>query len=299
MTRRQKGRLLLSTSTPTHTPSPHRGAGGPDVAGELRRLMPRDRWLLDLLAEHKVLTTGQVAALAFGNVHTARNRLVLLAQRGVLTRFRDGVRPGSQQWRWTLGPLGAAWAAARDGQPEPTPATIRRQANRLAASPVLAHLLAVNGFFTDLAASARDTPSARLSDWWSEHRCHSVTGDLVRPDGHGTWTEHGHACSFWLEYDRATEPPGRVAAKLDRYAALARATSTSHTVLFVLATPAREATLLARIGAHPAVTSGALTIATTGQPDQHPAGPIWALPGTPGRLRLAHIPASPSQRHAA
>src|SRR6185436_8458918 len=81
--------------------------GGADVASELRRLMPRDRWLLDLLHEHEVFTTEQVAALAFDHVHTARNRLMLLHQRGILARFRDAVRPGSQSWRWTLDLVGA------------------------------------------------------------------------------------------------------------------------------------------------------------------------------------------------
>jgi hypothetical protein len=46
----------------------------PDVFGELRRLMPRDRWLVDLLHDHQVFTTEQVTALCFDNVHTARNR---------------------------------------------------------------------------------------------------------------------------------------------------------------------------------------------------------------------------------
>jgi hypothetical protein len=263
------------------------------VAGELRRLMPRDRWLLDLLHEHLVLTTGQIAALAFDHVHTARNRLTALQQRGVLARFRDGVRPGSQQWRWALGFVGAAYIAARDGQPEPTPGVVRQKINRLAASPRLAHLLAVNAFFVDLAAHARHTPSASLSTWWSERSCHAVTGELVRPDGHGVWTDNASTCSFWLERDRSSEQAHRVAAKLDGYAALHRATGTSHVVLFVFATPAREASVRIRLAAHPAVTSGALTVATAGEPDQHPAGPIWAPLGTASRTRLAGIHAPP------
>src|SRR6266540_2007108 len=74
------------------------GPSVPDVAGELRRLMPRDRWLIDLLHQHQVLSTEQIAALAFDNVHTARNRLNQFGRRGVLARFRDCVRPG-----WTPG----------------------------------------------------------------------------------------------------------------------------------------------------------------------------------------------------
>jgi len=286
--------VITSTSTQPQSRPPIRAPVrpvGPDVASELRRLMPRDRWLLDLLHEHQIFTTSQVAALAFDHIHTARNRLVALSQRSVLARFRDGVRPGSQQWRWTLGLVGAAYIAARDGAPEPTPAVVRQKINRLAASPRLAHLLGVNAFFTGLAAHARHAPGARLETWWSERSCHAVTGDLVRPDGHGTWAEGGRTCSFWLEYDRASEPAHRVAAKLDGYAALHRATGTPQTVLFILATPAREASLRTRMAAHPAITTGALTVATATEPCPEPAGPVWAATSAPGRVRLARLAA--------
>lgn len=83
-------------NTPTTTahgkppPDPsgrHPGTSVPDVASELRRLMPRDRWLLDLLDQHQVFTTEQVAALGFDHVHTTRNRLNLLHGRRVLEKF--------------------------------------------------------------------------------------------------------------------------------------------------------------------------------------------------------------------
>src|SRR5258708_26046106 len=121
--------------------------------------MARGRWLTGLLHAHQVFPPDQVAALSFDNVHPARNRLSLLAGRGVLARFRDAVRPGSQSWRWALGWVGAAYIAYRDGGPVPRPATISHRVNQLAASPRLAHLLGVNGFFTDLASCARHTPA--------------------------------------------------------------------------------------------------------------------------------------------
>lgn len=266
-----------------------------DVASELRRLMPRDRWILELMAEHQVFTTEQIAALGFDHVHTARNRLVLLNRRGILARFRDGVRPGSQQWRWTLDLIGAAWLAARDGQPEPKPAAIRRRINRLAAWPGLAHRLGTNGLFVDLAAHARHTTGAQLGVWWSERTCRTITGELVRPDGHGVWTEDGATCSFWLEYDRSTEKAHQVTGKIDGYAALHRATGLNHTVLFWFASPGREASLRARLATHPAVTSATLTVATAGGgTTHHPAGPVWAPLGATGRVRLAHLSHPPN-----
>lgn len=45
------GRTRLVSNT---TPAPMPGqTGGPAVADELRRLMPRDLWLLRLLADHQ------------------------------------------------------------------------------------------------------------------------------------------------------------------------------------------------------------------------------------------------------
>src|SRR5256885_8436328 len=50
------------------------------------------------------------------------NRLNTLYSRDVLDRFRHYQRPSSQQWRWTIGPVGAAIVAAAAGEPLPRPA---------------------------------------------------------------------------------------------------------------------------------------------------------------------------------
>ncbi|MCI0688221.1 MAG: replication-relaxation family protein, partial [Sporichthyaceae bacterium] len=257
-----------------------------DVAGELRRLTPRDRWLCELLHEHQVLATEHVAALAFDTVHTARNRLNLLGHRHVLARFRDCVRPGSQAWRWTLGWVGASYIAARDGKPNPRLGSVADRINRLSASPRLAHLLGVNGLFVDLAAHARNSAHAALSVWWSERTCHAHTADLAHPDGHGVWTEHGRTIGFWLEYDTGSEPAHRVVAKLDGYTRLRRASGQPHAVLFHLQTARQEQSLHARLAAHPAVTGGELLVATaSSERGGHPAGRIWRPAGHSGRLR--------------
>ncbi|RJO70022.1 hypothetical protein D5S18_29615 [Nocardia panacis] len=51
----------------------HRG-GHPD-AGPWFRLLDRDRRLLSLLAEHKVLTTDQIASVEFASIRRAQDRL--------------------------------------------------------------------------------------------------------------------------------------------------------------------------------------------------------------------------------
>ncbi len=125
------------------------------VADELVRITPRDLWLLELLREHRTLTTEHLTTLGFLSGHRARKRLLLLHRRDVLDRWRYHVRPGSQSWRWTLGPLGAAILASRDGRPVPRPASVRAATDRLAGSGAIHHLLGCNGFFVALAFYAR------------------------------------------------------------------------------------------------------------------------------------------------
>jgi hypothetical protein len=265
------------------------------VAAELSRITPRDRHILDLLDQHQTLTTGHLTALVFTSTGRAQNRLADLYRRGVLDRFRHYQRPGSQSWRWTHGPLGAAIVAAGRGDPMPRPAAVRDATARLAMSPTLPHLLAVNGFFVALTAHARTRRAggaaggARLSVWWSEARCREACGNLVRPDGHGVWHSGGRVVPFWLEMDLGTETLARVGGKLAGYANLGP--RLSYPVLFWLPTAAREANLQ-RLLSRTGVPDG-LTVATASDDTAAgvggPAGPVWRIIGHPGRVALADL----------
>lgn len=274
------------------------------VAAELSRITPRDRLLLDHLDQHRTFSTDQLAALTFGTIGRARTRLNTLHGRGVLDRFRHYQRPGSQSWRWTLGPLGAAIVAAGSGDPMPRPAAVRDATARLAMSPTLPHLLATNGFFVALTAHARTRRAggaaggpaggARLSVWWSEARCREACGNLVRPDGHGVWQTAGRRVPFWLEMDLGTETLSRVAGKLAGYANLGP--RLSYPVLFWLPTAAREANLhrlLSRTGGPDGLTVATASDDTAGRAGG-PAGPVWRVAGHPGRVALADLPGTPA-----
>ncbi len=258
------------------------------VAGELTRLTPRDRHLLDLLDQHKALTTDQLVDLAFGSLGRARNRLNTLLSRDILDRFRHYHRPGSQSWRWTLGPVGAAILAAGRGDTLPRPGAVRDATARLAMSPTLAHLLATNGFFVALTGHAR-THGGRLTRWYNETQSRAAAGNLVRPDGHGVWATGGRAMPFWLEVDLGTETLSRVVGKLPGYAALPP--PRAYPVLFWLPTTAREANLhthLTRTGIPDGVTVA--TAAVNHAPDAGgPAGAVWRVAGQPGRVSLADL----------
>ncbi len=261
------------------------------VAAELSRFTPRDRQLLDLLHEHQTLTTEQIADVAFGAASRARNRLTLLYERDILDRFRHYQRPGSQSWRWTLGPVGAAILAAGRGEAMPRPSAVRDATARLAMMPSLRHLIATNEFFVALTAHARTHDGANLARWWNEKRCRDTTGALVRPDGHGVWSVNGRDVPFWVEVDLGTETLARVATKLAGYARLPAALG--YPVLFWLTNPLRETNLhahLSRVG----VPDG-LTVATAAADHATdsggPAGTVWRVVGNQpsGRLRLSDL----------
>ena len=93
---------------------------------------------------------------------------------------------------------------------------------------------------------------------------------------------------FFLEYDRGSEPLGRLAAKLPGYHALAQASEIATPLLLWLPTPAREA------ATRQALAASSLPVATaTPHPDHTPAGPLWLPLHTSGpRRRLAQL-ASP------
>jgi Replication-relaxation len=275
----------MRVSTPPPRPAPR-------LLAELGHLGPRDRLLLRLLADHQVLTTGQVHALLFGSLRRAQRRLAVLHRAGFLSRFRDRQgRGGSQPWRWTLGPLGLALDAAARGHPPPTPRQVQAHQHAIAANPCLDHLLGVNQFFVDLAAHARTHPGARLARWWSERQATALFRG-VHPDGHGLWQAAGRTVGFFLEHDTGTENRPRVIGKLAAYDKLARAGGPAYPVLFWLHSPDREAHLRQALAGLPAPRCPAATAVraapgANGAPAAGPAGAVWALAADPGCSRLA------------
>lgn len=306
---------------PAHSSGPARRA--PTTAEHqarlAARLTARDRWLTRLLAEHRVLTSAQIAEAAFPSRHAANVRLRELYRWRVLDRFQPYTGRGAAHLHYVLDTAGHTLLAAEDGL---DPAALRwrpEQAIAIAHSLRLAHTVAVNGFFTALIHTGRRPGSqARLDAWWSEARCARLFADHVRPDGYGRWTEPGaHAArpgersgegtaEFFLEHDQGTETYARLAGKLAGYAALAAVSGITTPVLFRFRGTGREtaaraalAVALARLddpGTVPVATSAADhappadpdTGPDTGHDtgpdtgyDTGPAGPAW-LPVHPG-----------------
>jgi hypothetical protein len=250
----------------------------------------RDRQLLQLLDDHQVLTTDQIHRMLFLARRTCQIRLGELAALGLLDRFRFA-RPGggSHPWHWTLGHQGQRFQAAAHHRPEPTVRASRQSVDRLSANPNLTHLLTTNEFFVRLSVYARWHPEAHLDRWWSETMT-TKQFRTITADGHGLWSVTDTTVGFFLETDTGSEPLGRVAAKLDRYAQLIRRGGPRYPVLFWLRSEQREDHLHRLLrGRRDSVPLATATHATD------PAEAVWLPGGATGRVRLTELPSDHGQ----
>jgi hypothetical protein len=253
-------------------------------------LTDRDRELTRLVGRHRVLTTGQLTALRFSNLTTARHRLSVLVRLGVLRRFRPRRDPGSAPWHYVLGPIGAAMLGQEDRDEKKWLPQVRADRQlALERSQRLGHMTGASWFFVALARHAREG-GGELAEWLNE--AETVTGfdhltgwaDLrsrfPNPDGAGTWAEDRRQVRFLLEYDTGSESLPALTAKLDGYQALAEAAATRNNqacpvVLFCFTSPRREQS--ARRALASAREAPALRIATAALDPRltSPAGPAW------------------------
>ena len=271
-----------------------RAASADLLAALAGRLTGRDRWLLAMLAEHRVLTTVHLAALGFAGRRQAERRLAQLWAWRCVDRFRPftPLGRGSAPYHWVLDDAGAAVLAAGYGIEVRDLGYSRPAALAVAHSEHLAHTLGTNTLLTGLATTTRSSggevgtaaAGGRLVGWWGERRCAATWGDLARPDAAATWTaptatdSAAHAAAevrmgFAVEYDTGSEPLPRVAAKLADYADLAASAGAVLPVLFWLPSLAREA------GLHRHLDATGLLVATAAADHAAsaggPAGAVW------------------------
>lgn len=266
------------------------------------RLTPRDRWILRMLHEHRVLTSHQITTLAFPSFRSGRMRLRELYQWGVVDRFQPFITVGTTPMHYILAPAGAAVLAAEDGLDVKQLGYRHDRAFGIAHSLRLSHTVAVNDWFTALAHHHTQNQGV-LTAWWSETRCARHFGDLINPDGYGRVTNQGRQVEFFLEFDFGTEVLTKLAGKLAGYARLAAATAITTPVLVWLATGRRETTarqLLLQAWSeldHPAtvpVATAAADLLDHATEHPSPADAVW-LPLTTtapitGRSPLCQLP---------
>jgi hypothetical protein len=267
----------------------------PDIAALARLLTNRDMWLARMLHEHQVLTTHQVARLAYTSPRSAQRRLRTLHQHAVLDSFRPLTQSGSAPEHYTLGRAGAALLAAHAGADPASIGWRPTHTGRIAYSPSLGHDLGVNELLTLLAARTRTHPETGIVLWLSERSCARRWGDIIRPDAYAHWYDGEHLLPFFLEYDTGSQPLARVEAKLAGYAAFTTtgAAGARPALLLHTRTASREKALRHRL-AGPARELG-LNIATssTDFTTTQPWGPWWAPlpPGDTRRTTLTRLAA--------
>ncbi|MEV6639641.1 replication-relaxation family protein [Amycolatopsis sp. NPDC051371] len=301
---------MITTTTRQHTlrghlPGRHtaRAAGSVEHQAVLAaRLTVRDKWLLALLHEHRVLTTNQIQDAAFPSDRSTRQRLRDLYLWRAVSRFQPFQQLGSAPMHYVLGPAGAAVLAAEHGLEVKELGYRHDRAMGIAHNQRLTHTVGVNDFFTSLIARTRYAPAATaetLVTWWSESRCARHFGDLTIPDGYGRWRagrdKAVREVEWFLEFDTGTESLTKVGRKLHGYARLAEATGIATPVLVWLPTTRREAgarSALARVhtdldnpAAVPVATAAADLLNPT-VPHPSPAGAVW-LPLTSARADRA------------
>lgn len=251
-------------------------------------LTPRDRQIIRLLYEHRVLTSRQVCDVAFSSVRRAEARLHTIYELRVVDRFRPHQWSGSAPYHWVLDDGGAAVIAADRGVEVKDWPWRKERALALADSATLAHRVGTNGFFTALLRDQQTHSDRRLSIWWSAWRCAEEWGRIVRPDGYGVWNEPGARVPFLLEYDRGTESGTRLAEKLPGYRDLLSVAVAPTAVLFCFPSAGREA------AARRALVDGPPTLATAVlSPGVNPADAVWLTLAGSRRVRLTETVSTP------
>ncbi len=250
------------------------------------QLTNRDKQLLDWLFDHQVLTTFQIAHGLFGSLDFCQRRLLRLHQVGLLERFRPlRAGGGSYPWHYVLGHLGMEVVAASRDEALPRRMDVVARIRRIATSRTLDHRLGVNQFFTDLAGHARTHPPEALVRWWSEQQCArpAVFGAamtaLVRPDGHGIFTDGDQTVGFFLEYDVGGERLAVLADKMVRYTSFVVEGGPVWPVVFSLPSRARERHLH-RLFDDAGVRVPVATVARDGvRPGESVADAVWLVHG--------------------
>lgn len=285
--------MKSAVSTPVRPGRLRRRADHDLVTSVARRLTSRDRLLCQVLFDHRVLTTSQVVDLCFTNLTTARHRLTVLYGLRVLDRFRHFRAVGSDPYHYVLDAIGVEVVAADRGIEVTRPEDRHARALALGEGQRLGHLLGTNGLFCGLTSWARNEVDAELIEWWSERRCATEWGEVVRPDGFGTIRVGTRSIEFFVEYDNGTEPLGRLGAKCSDYGDLTRATGWRPWVLFSFHSTAREAEARTVLS-HPDVA-----IATTARDhfEEGPGGAVWLpVDSTGWRCSLVELSSAAGSR---
>ena len=207
---------------------------------------PRDMAMLMALDSYRYLDRGQLQTLFFSGSRSCQYRLRWLVDHGLVRTWRVVMRPGRvcRSSIYLLSRRGAA-AVAEWLVEDPRP-HLRRAEHALERRFHLVHQLEANQFFVDLSFAARELTDYGLYHWVGEHGVQDAYAEGDEhgpiPDGWGRLVTPDREVLIHLEWDRGTEQPRRLRAKLHAYTAYFadRAGAAANQVLFVAPTEQRE-----------------------------------------------------------
>jgi hypothetical protein len=268
---------------------------------------PRDMAMLMALDSYRYLDRGQLQALFFSGSRSCQYRLRWLVDHGLVRTWRVVMRPG-RVCRSSIYLLSRRGAAALgewlDEVPQPY---LRRAEHALERRFHLVHQLEANQFFVHLAFAARELADHGLYHWVGEHGVQDAYAEGDErgpiPDGWGRLVTPDREILIHLEWDRGTEQPRRLRAKLHAYTAYFadRAGASANQVLFVAPTEQRERQIAGLLPNHADAdrescrfwTTTIAFIAATG-----PLGAAWASDGSGRRVSMLDMAGLPrSDRH--
>ncbi len=207
---------------------------------------PRDMAILHALDSYRYLDRYQIQALFFDGPRSCQYRLKWLVDHGLVRAWRITKRPGRLSCAsvYVLSRTGAAALAEwrrDDAQPY-----LRRAEHALERRFHLIHQIQANHFFVALADASRGRRDLGLYHWVGEHGIKTAYAEGEEggpiPDGWGRLLQLDRETLLHLEWDRGTEQPRRIRAKLGAYVSyfLDRPEASSNQVLFVAPTEQRE-----------------------------------------------------------
>jgi len=193
-------------------------------------LQDRDKHLIRLVAQHRVIGSGDLQLLVGGSAQAILRRLRLLYDHGYLDRPHCQLTRGNNKMVYALGQRGAEMIAEETGE---KPIADWAEKNRQLQSHYLEHALMVSRFQVALRYAAHSLGTVVLERWCPDGFIRdSVTVEHrdrrervpVAPDAFFTLRllDSGESVSGFLEADRSTMPIGRFAVKLRGYLAYYR-----------------------------------------------------------------------------
>ena len=207
---------------------------------------PRDMAILMALDSYRYLDRNQIQTLFFTGPRSCQYRLRWLLHHGLVRMWRVVMRPG-RTCRASIYLMSRRGAAALaewlDAEPAPF---VRRAEHALERRFHLVHQLEANQFFIHTVAATRGLPDYGVYNWVGEHGVENAyaEGDerAPIPDGWGRLLTPDREVLLHLEWDRGTEQPRRLRAKLAAYAGYFndKPNADVNQVLFVAPTEERE-----------------------------------------------------------